>query len=93
MKSGSGVSMPSYRVKITVQKKVDPEYIFNGKVPNQPGKDHPYPICHIDENEEWIVEKNGNMPEGCLRVSAVGLGEIYTRTLQFYDSGATSSHG
>ena len=49
--------MPSYRVKITVQKKVDPEYIFDGKVPNQPGKDHPYPICPVDE-------KGGNMPEG-----------------------------
>ena len=56
--------MPSYRVKITVQKKVDPAIIFDGKVPNQPGKDHPYPICPVDEKAEWIVEKNGNMLEG-----------------------------
>ena len=26
--------MPSYRVKVTVQKKVDPAYIFDGKIPN-----------------------------------------------------------
>ena len=56
--------MPSYRVKITVQKKVDPEYVFDGKVPLQPGKDHPYPICSIADDAEWIVEKNGAMPEG-----------------------------
>ena len=56
--------MPSYRVKVTVQKKVDPAVIFDGKVPNQPGKDHPYPVCPIDENTEWIVEKDGKMPEG-----------------------------
>jgi uncharacterized repeat protein (TIGR04076 family) len=56
--------MPTYRVKITVQKKVEPEYIFDGEIPNQPGKDHPYPVCQIDENEEWIVEKDGKMPEG-----------------------------
>jgi len=56
--------MPSYRVKITVQKKVDPKVIFGEDVPLQPGKDHPYPICPVDENAEWIVEKDGSMPEG-----------------------------
>ena len=56
--------MPSYRVKITVQKKVDPKIIFDGDVPKQPGKDHAYPICHIPDDAEWIVEKNGAMPEG-----------------------------
>ena len=56
--------MPSRRVKITIQKKVDPSYIFGAKVPNQPGTNHPYPVCHIDEKSVWIVEKDGKMPEG-----------------------------
>ncbi|MBT3284899.1 TIGR04076 family protein [Candidatus Bathyarchaeota archaeon] len=56
--------MPSYRVKVTVLKRVDPEYIFDGDVPNQPGKDTPYEICHHEEGKEWIVEKDGAMPEG-----------------------------
>jgi hypothetical protein len=56
--------MPSYRVKVTVQKKVDPAYIFDGMVPNQPGKDHPYLVCPIDEKSKWIVEKDGKIPDG-----------------------------
>ena len=56
--------MPSYRVKVTIQKKVDPSYIFDGKVPNQPGKGRSYMICPLDEKKEWIVEKDGKMPEG-----------------------------
>ena len=56
--------MPRNRVKITVQKCVDPEIIFDGNVPNMPGKDEPYVKCSFQEGQSWIVEKNMQMPEG-----------------------------
>ncbi len=56
--------MPRNRVKITVQKCVDPAIIFDGKVPNMPGKDEPYVKCSFKEGQSWIVEKNMQMPEG-----------------------------
>ena len=56
--------MSRSRVKVTVFKRVDPEYIFDGKVPIMLGKDTPYEICRFEEGTEWIVEKNLAMPEG-----------------------------
>lgn len=56
--------MASKRVKVTVLKRVDPKIIFDGNVPNKPGTDEPYPICHHEEGTEWIVETNGAMPDG-----------------------------
>ncbi len=56
--------MPGSRVKVTVLKRVDPEYIFDGKVPDQPGTGKPYEICRFEEGTEWIVEKSMAMPEG-----------------------------
>jgi uncharacterized repeat protein (TIGR04076 family) len=58
------IELPRNRVKVTVLKRVDPAYIFEGKVPNMPGKDTPYEICSFEEGTEWIVEKNLSMPEG-----------------------------
>ena len=56
--------MVRHRVKITVLKRVDPEYIFDGKVPNSPsGKK--YTICtRFTEGQEYIVEKDLAVPEG-----------------------------
>jgi uncharacterized repeat protein (TIGR04076 family) len=56
--------MPRNRVKVTVQKCVDPAIIFDGKVPNMPGKDEPYKKCSFEEGRTWIVEKNMQMPDG-----------------------------
>ena len=56
--------MAKYRVKVTVQKAVDPKVIFDGNVPNMPGKDEPYEKCRHEEGTEWIVEKNMAMPNG-----------------------------
>ena len=56
--------MPRSRVKVTVLKRVDPEYIFDGNVPDQPGTGKPYEICRFEEGTEWVVEKSMAMPEG-----------------------------
>ena len=53
------------RVKITVLKRVDPEYIFDGEVPNMPGTDEPYPICGVfEDGQEFILETDNKRPEG-----------------------------
>ncbi|MBN2336250.1 TIGR04076 family protein [Candidatus Bathyarchaeota archaeon] len=56
--------MPRNRVKVTVQKCVDPKIIFDSNVPNMPGKDEPYKKCGLKEGTSWVVEKNLRMPEG-----------------------------
>ena len=56
--------MPRNRVKVTVQKCVDPKIIFDGNVPNMPGKSEPYKKCSFKEGQSWVVEKNMQMPEG-----------------------------
>ena len=56
--------MPRNRVKITVQKCVDPAIIFDGDVPKMPGQDEPYKKCGFQEGQSWIVEKEMRMPEG-----------------------------
>jgi uncharacterized repeat protein (TIGR04076 family) len=52
------------RVKITVFKRVDPEVIFDGRVPTTPtGKK--YEKCSVfNEGQEFIVDKNLRIPEG-----------------------------
>lgn len=57
--------MSLHRVKITVLKKIDPEIIFNGHIPFRPESDQLYKICDaVDEGEEFIVEKDREMPNG-----------------------------
>lgn len=56
--------MPKFCVKISVQKKISPEHVFDGLVPVQPGTNTPYNICSIDVNSEWVVGKDGEMPDG-----------------------------
>ncbi len=56
--------MAKSRVKVTVFKRVDPEYIFSGNVPDEPGTGKSYEICRFEECTEWIVEKNLAMPDG-----------------------------
>ena len=53
------------KVKVTVLKKVAPSIIFDGDVPNIPGTDRKFEICKaFEEGQEFIVEINGNRPEG-----------------------------
>ena len=53
------------KTKITVLKRVDPKIIFDGNVPNIPGTDRKFQICDaFEEGQEFIVEKNGERPEG-----------------------------
>jgi uncharacterized repeat protein (TIGR04076 family) len=56
--------MARFKVKITVLKCVEPEYIFNGNVPSTlDGKK--YTVCEVfKEGDEFIVEKNGSRPKG-----------------------------
>jgi len=56
--------MARHKVKITVLKRVSPEYIFDGKVPTSPsGKK--YNICTaFKEGEEFIVDTQVRCPEG-----------------------------
>lgn len=58
------ISMTRHRVKITVIKRVTPEYIFDGNIP--PRSDgQKYTICTaFKEGDEFIVEKNVRCPEG-----------------------------
>jgi len=57
--------MPLYRVRITVLKRIDPKIIFDGRVPYRPESDQLYTICDAFlEGEEFIVEKDREMPEG-----------------------------
>ena len=57
--------MSLHRVKITVLKKIDPEIIFNGHIPFRPESNQLYTICDaVDEGEEFIVEKDREMPSG-----------------------------
>jgi uncharacterized repeat protein (TIGR04076 family) len=53
------------KVKITVLKRVDPSTIFNGTVPINPGSKKKYEICQaFKEGQEYVVEMNGERPEG-----------------------------
>ena len=63
--SGSSVKvLPRFNVRIKVHKRVDPEYIFSGNVPNMPGTSEPYMKCRYEEGMEWIVNKRIDMPDG-----------------------------
>ncbi|HUT82691.1 MAG TPA: TIGR04076 family protein [Candidatus Bathyarchaeia archaeon] len=56
--------MARHRVKITVLKRVEPSYIFDGKVPISPGGKE-YSICTaFEDGQEFIVDKNVRCPEG-----------------------------
>jgi uncharacterized repeat protein (TIGR04076 family) len=56
--------MARHKVKITVLKRVTPEYIFDGDVPTSPGGKK-YTICtRFKEGDEYIVEKSVSCPEG-----------------------------
>jgi uncharacterized repeat protein (TIGR04076 family) len=56
--------MARARIKIKVLKRVDPSVIFDGDVPTSPsGKK--YSICTAyRDDQEFIVESDGAMPEG-----------------------------
>ena len=55
--------MTRTKVKITVLKRVSPEYIFDGNVPTAPNGEK-YTICmNFKEGEEYMVEKNMQCPE------------------------------
>ncbi len=56
--------MTRHKVKITVLKRVTPEYIFDGEVPLRPNGEK-YTICtSFKEGEEFIVDKRVRCPEG-----------------------------
>ena len=53
------------RVKISVVKRVEPEYIFGGKVPHRPGTLEPFRTCsEYSEGDTWVVETDNVIPEG-----------------------------
>ena len=53
------------KTKITVLKRVDPKIIFDENIPKIPGTDRKFQICNtFEEGQEFIVEKNGERPEG-----------------------------
>ena len=56
--------MPRSEIKVTVIKRVDPEYIFDEKVPEAPnGKI--YRKCTVfEEGQEFIFKKDNTRPEG-----------------------------
>lgn len=55
--------MTRHKVKITVLKRVDPDYIFDGKVPNSPsGKK--YTICTAFKDNDVFISENVRCPEG-----------------------------
>ena len=55
--------MPHYDVKITVLKRVTPEYIFDGDVPTSPsGKK--YTICTAFKDGQEFIAKGTRCPEG-----------------------------
>ena len=57
--------MTRSKVKITVLKRVDPSIIFDGSVPKIPGTEKEIGICNaFEEGQEFIVDKNGEKPEG-----------------------------
>ena len=57
--------MTRSKVRITVLKRVDPSVIFDGDVPKIPGTDREIGICNaFEEGQEFIVDKNGEKPEG-----------------------------
>ncbi|QEE16793.1 TIGR04076 family protein [Promethearchaeum syntrophicum] len=56
--------MARSKVKITVLKRVTPEYIFDGNVPTAPNGEK-YTVCTaFKEGDEYMVEKNMRCPEG-----------------------------
>ena len=57
--------MSRCKVKITVLKRVDPAYIFNGDVPIRPDTGKKHTICEVfKDGQEFMVEKDGGMPQG-----------------------------
>jgi len=55
--------MARYDVKITVLKRVDPEYIFDGNVPISP-RGEKYTICKAFDAKQEFISKNTQCPEG-----------------------------
>ena len=56
--------MPRSRVRITVLKRVEPEYIFDGEVPLSPTGEK-YTVCTaFEDGQEFILEKDNKRPEG-----------------------------
>jgi len=57
--------MPLHRVKITVLKKIDPGFVFDGRVPVRPDNGEPYKICDaVEEGDEFVVGRDRGIPEG-----------------------------
>ncbi|MFB0558192.1 MAG: TIGR04076 family protein [Candidatus Bathyarchaeia archaeon] len=57
--------MARSRVRITVLKRVDPSYIFDGDIPVNPGSGQPYKICtEFEEGQEYVIETDNERPEG-----------------------------
>ena len=57
--------MPRHRVKITVLKRVDPSYIFDGDVPVNPSSGSKYHTCtEFEEGQEFVIETDNERPEG-----------------------------
>ena len=56
--------MARHRVKITVLKRVPPEFIFDGNVPLRPNGEK-YTMCtKFTEGQEFMVEKDVQIPDG-----------------------------
>ena len=56
--------MSRSKIKVTVLKCVDPDYIFNGNVPDSP-EGEKYTKCTVfHEGQEFIFETNNTRPEG-----------------------------
>jgi len=57
--------MPLHRVKITVLKKIDPEFVFEGQVPARPDNGKPYRVCDaVEAGDVFVVGVDRGMPEG-----------------------------
>jgi len=67
--------MPRSRVKITVIKRVDPEVIFDGNIPNMPDSDKKYEM-RSRRDKSTSLSSMVKLPKD----SAVGLGGTFTKT-------------
>ena len=59
--------MPRSEIKVTVLKRVAPEYVFNGNVPEAPNGQKYTKCMNFKEGQEFIIKKDNTRPDGfCL---------------------------
>jgi uncharacterized repeat protein (TIGR04076 family) len=62
--------LTNHTVKITVLKRIDPSYVFDGDVPLKPSTGQPHEKCTaFTEGQKFIVGEDGAMPVGFCHVA------------------------